>query len=108
MKSFLFLKALSLFLFLGLLGGCTDKMLAPATVKPIEGYVRSENPPTYAAAKLGSKPANKLSKAPLSGLTLHRGDKVLVVKRMDPNWYVFSQQGQEYFIEYDYVGFPAK
>jgi hypothetical protein len=106
MKSFLF--SISLFTFLGLLGGCTDKMLAPLAVKPTEGYVKAENPPTYAAAELGPKPANKLHKASPSGLALHRGDKVLVVKRMDPNWYVFSQQGQEYFIAYEYLRLTPK
>ena len=103
MKPVLFLtSSLSYLLFFGLLG-CTDKMLAPLAVKPVEGYVKSEKPPTYAAAKLGAKPANRLHTASPSGLVLHRGDKVLIVKRMDPNWYVISQQGQEYFITYEYL-----
>jgi hypothetical protein len=104
MKSFFSTHSLPLScLFLGLLGGCTDKMLAPLAVKPVDGYVQSEKPPTYAVAKLGAKPANRLHKASPSGLVLHRGDKVLIVKRMDPNWYVISRLGQEYFITYDDV-----
>ena len=83
-------------------------MLAPMTVQPTEGHVKLENPPTYAAAALGPKPANRLHHASPSGLVLHRGDKVLVVKRMDPNWYVISQQGQEYFIAYEYLSLSPR
>jgi hypothetical protein len=101
-------KALLFLLGISLLGGCTDKMLAPLAVKPVDGYVKSEKPFTYAAAQLGARPANRLHKASPSDLVLHRGEKVLIVKRMDPNWYVISRLGQEYFITYDNVSLSPK
>jgi len=100
MKSFRFLPLLAIG---ALLGGCQAQMLAPMFLQPFDGYVKTETPPTYAAASLGSMPANRIGKATPSGLVLHKGDKILVTKRMDPNWFVFSQQGQEYFIAYDNV-----
>ncbi len=85
------------YLLLTLLVSCFLNSCMPqgaAYTQPFEGYVRTENPPVYTAKTLGKTP---------TGLVLHRNDKVLVVKRREPNWFVFSKQGQEYYIAYDYI-----